>query len=110
MILSNTRTDSYTSKCPYPSERRLRAIGFCHKNNTVQMYSCLFDTNEEQFSEHCNHNPDYSAPGTYNYIPACMHSVIIYVLLLLKLFSIHSKHHMKIRRYGLIAMGQLPTK
>lgn len=52
---------AYDKKCPHSSQRTFRRHNVCTSAHTY--YSCLFDTNRDNYREYCNIQPDFTAPG-----------------------------------------------
>ncbi|CAC5365026.1 unnamed protein product [Mytilus coruscus] len=62
LVVLATCPEAYNKTCPHISQRTVRGHFVCTGSPTY--YSCLFDTNRDNFKEYCK-KPDFSAPGEY---------------------------------------------
>lgn len=76
MLLYQLSEAFYSLKCPVHAHWTHRSESFCHSG---EHYFCLYDQNEQNYTEFCRKNPDVEAPGMCYLIVSVSASGMVYV-------------------------------
>lgn len=74
----------YSLQCPVPAHWKQRSKVSC---DSWDSYICLYDRNENKYTEFCRENPDFEAPGNtvFLIVQNCKHLVKFAMILHLSL-------------------------
>lgn len=77
MLLYKKSEAVYSFQCPVRSHWKHRSKTFCDSDEN---YLCLYNQNENNFTEFCKEDTEFEGPGKYKYTFSCSNSVNVTVL------------------------------